>query len=715
MALANLGRDLIAAGETRIRRAGLLVRLPRARTPMIVTDEFIVEFRPGVTRTQIDSLNLLHHVQAKGKLGLLANDYVLTATRRSSSDALDLANRYHENPLVRFAHPNLLQLDEPASSPRGGIGQRRESSVGPVLCGAAGFEPNDPLFCDQWHLDNRQQHGGVIDADIDAPEAWAITRGSASVVIAILEGDGFDTLNVDILSNLWTNPGGASDTWAKNNDVHGWNFYDPNPLLVNGLCDGPVVDAHTNTCGSDSFDDDDDMYHGTEVAGLAAGRGDNNAGVSGVCPQCRLMLVKKEPGEDGTAIAIRYAYEMGAQVINMSFLRGRTWIVEEQIALARTAGAVVVASVPEPITGIDECGTGLYGAQYVIAVGGSDNFDIRVPRSGTGPCLDLLAPGWVANTAPAVSEKNDSSKFWPHVSGIVTTDQTGAAGQNSDKASTIGCKLLPESADLDYTMCFSGTSAAAPIVSGVVGLMKSLNQNLSVDDVTDILHKTADKIDGAAAAYDANGQSTTHGFGRVNAMCALRWIQGSTDCTPVVTEAPAETPTETDPPTGTDPPAGNVTSGNLITAPVELGVRAGFSFFRGGPDDRNVLNVPGAGPRARPVVYVDWLIGTNWMLEGQLGYSRTWDAESMPDETRWGAAIQLAYTYGLAYVGIQAAVDRVSISGGTSTTDWAWGAAIGVRYLPTSFFALRAEALYRHWPTSSPTELGLALGAGVVF
>ena len=46
---------------------------------------------------------------------------------------------------------------------------------------------NDPIYPDQWYLHNTGQEGGVVDADIDAPEAWEITRGSMKTVVAVLD------------------------------------------------------------------------------------------------------------------------------------------------------------------------------------------------------------------------------------------------------------------------------------------------------------------------------------------------------------------------------------------------------------------------------------------------------------------------------------------------------------------------------------------------
>jgi subtilisin family serine protease len=88
---------------------------------------------------------------------------------------------------------------------------------------------------------------------------------------------------------------------------------------------------------------------------------------------------------------------------------------------------------------------------------------------------------------------------------VVTTDRLGVAGHTAD----------------DYYAGFGGTSAAAPLVAGIAGLLLSLNPDLTRDELQQILEHTADKIDAAGADYDAAGFSERAGFGRVNAARAL--------------------------------------------------------------------------------------------------------------------------------------------------------------------------------------------------
>ncbi|MBE3131558.1 MAG: S8 family serine peptidase [Acidobacteria bacterium] len=140
--------------------------------------------------------------------------------------------------------------------------------------------PNDPHFSLQWGLHNAGQSGGTADADIDAPEAWNIFTGSSDNTIAIIDS-GIDYAHVDLQPNIWTNPGetgGGKETDGIDNDGngyiddwHGWDFVnnDNNPM-----------------------DDFDPYYHGTHVAGIAGARGNDGAGVAGVCWNVKLIALK---------------------------------------------------------------------------------------------------------------------------------------------------------------------------------------------------------------------------------------------------------------------------------------------------------------------------------------------------------------------------------------------------------------------------------------
>ena len=227
---------------------------------------------------------------------------------------MEVANAFFESGLVKWAEPNFVQQYDKS------------------------FIPDDPLFLNQWHLHNTGQGGGAADADVDASEAWNLQQGSPDITIAILD-DGVELSHEDLAANIFINPGEVPGNGIDDDDngfiddVNGWDFSDndndPNPAVA-----------------EDS--------HGTAVAGVAAARGQNAIGVSGVCQNCKILPIKIITGDtfanDGTiATAIRYAASL-ADVLNASWGGGApSSAIEVAIIDATTTGrggkgAVVVAA-----------------------------------------------------------------------------------------------------------------------------------------------------------------------------------------------------------------------------------------------------------------------------------------------------------------------------------------------------------------------------------
>jgi subtilisin family serine protease len=242
--------------------------------------------------------------------------------------------------------------------------------------------------------------------------------------------------------------------------------------------------------------------HGTAVAGIAAARGDNGIGVTGICPRCRILPIRVHGSSNlATAAAFRWAIEQGADVITNSWGYTRGGPVGGADAAVRDAidtaardgrggrGAVVVFGMTN--RSVDNCGAqaDISSLDSVIAVGVSNHHD-EIGGSGFGACMDLVAP----------ARPQDRSTV-----GVPTTDRTGLDGYS----------------DGDYFMNFGGTSAAAPLVAGIAALLLALNPDLTSAEVQRILEQTADKIDPLNAAYDAAGFSARAGYGRVNAARAL--------------------------------------------------------------------------------------------------------------------------------------------------------------------------------------------------
>lgn len=338
--------------------------------------------------------------------------------------------------------------------------------------------PNDPLLNQQWALHNTGQTGGTIDADIDAPEAWCLETGNASVIIGILDSGSDWThedlgLGFDPYQNIYLNPG--EDEWIDPND----------PTTGNGIDDdgnGFIDDWK----GWDFFNNNNDSrgpyFHGTHVAGIAAAKTSNERGIAGVAggwagPGSQMMIVGVGDFFPSGAIlddAIYYAALNGAKIITMSLTVGQSQAIDDAIDFARNTMGVLV-----------DCAAGNTGgpvqypakAPYVLAVGASDHNDQKPSWGSYGPRLNIAAPG----------------------ENILST--------------TLGNGYVNA----------SGTSMAAPHIAGVAALVRSANPNLTVGQVEDILQQTAGKVGGYNYNWDPTlpGHSQEFGYGRTNVYQAV--------------------------------------------------------------------------------------------------------------------------------------------------------------------------------------------------
>jgi hypothetical protein len=486
-AIANLSRTIVSEGAEFVAYAGFTATPQGAKTPLIVTTEFIAQFEQGVTDEQIASFNKDNGVEIVEPDPFVKNQFLLQVTEASPLDALDMANRYYESELTVFAHPNFVTV----------IDIRQ-------------FIPNDRLFGNQWHHQNSGLSGGTVDADVDTPLAWDITRGATGTIIAVID-TGFDMTHRDLVPNFWVNPGDLpgngvdDDANGYVDDVNGYDF--------RGNDGDPAPDADTWR-----------EAHGTSVAGTAAARGNNALGVAGGCPNCSLMLIRVPQAVGQQAEAFGYAQQMGAQIITNSwgYMIGTptTDAVVNAINNAATMGrggrgAVVLFAMNN--LNVNDCGANpdISSLPNVIAVSRSSNTD-RFDLSGFGNCMDVLAPSWGGGAGTLA---------------ITTTDRQRNAGYNNNNPNppNIGCPSTepapPPTDASDYTLCFVGTSTGTPLTAGIAGLILTMNPNLTRLQVQQLLQDTADKIEDSAGNYATNtGFSTpaTHGWGRVNSFEALR-------------------------------------------------------------------------------------------------------------------------------------------------------------------------------------------------
>jgi thermitase len=225
---------------------------------------------------------------------------------------------------------------------------------------------------------------------------------------------------------------------------------------------------------------DDENGHGTHVAGIAAAATNNSLGVAGVAWQCRIMPLRilDEKGEGSTVSiisAVDLAVDQGADVINLSLgTKSSDSLLQAAVDRAYNAGVVVVAAAGNKLISKGETDEPFYPAAYpqVIAVAASDSANIVPVFSIRGDYVDVAAPG-------------------------VSIKSTFLSGYN----------------------IMSGTSMAAPHVSGLAALMMSINPALTPAQIATALKTTATDI-------DAPGVDIASGYGLINASASLQAVPG---------------------------------------------------------------------------------------------------------------------------------------------------------------------------------------------
>ncbi|MBI3994818.1 MAG: S8 family serine peptidase [Nitrospirae bacterium] len=265
----------------------------------------------------------------------------------------------------------------------------------------------------------------------EAPAAWDLTTGSSGVVIAVI-GTGVKWDHADLAANIWMN---ADEIAANGIDDDGNGFIDD----IRGW---NFEFDNNNPTGIDG--------HETSVAGVAAAIGNNGVGITGVCWQCKIMPLRISYTTIDVTDALYYAINNGAKIVNMSFgdydpgEYGPDATVEIAVDFGVSNGVMIIATA-----GNNSINTRRYpGAlENVIGVAATDASDNRAGFSNWGDWVDIAAPG----------------------SSVLSTTLAGYG-------------------------TVSGTSFAAPYVSGVAGLLFSRFPSLTLQDARLILEYTVDRL-----------------------------------------------------------------------------------------------------------------------------------------------------------------------------------------------------------------------------
>ncbi len=311
-------------------------------------------------------------------------------------------------------------------------GQEIAAASVATIGGVTSVFPDDPDFDLQWGLHNDGNGIGCTDdADIDAPEAWKIETGEIEdpVIVAVVDSG-----------------------------------VDPHPEFVDRMVDGRnTADSDPDETGDGCF-----IYHGTHVAGIVAAGWNDELGMAGVCPGCRIMPIDVLDDALGgcrgsisdLSAGIAWAADNGADVINMSlqycFLSGlEQLLLQNALDFATNLDVVLVAA-----TGTNYlCDMGVIAwpgrSASTLAVGG-------ITCDGTQALLGVSA-GWTSNDGPEIDV-------------VAPGDHIYSCG--------VG----------DTYQYLDGTSMATPHAAGAAALIRSSLPTIPNTAIIQLIKDTADDL-----------------------------------------------------------------------------------------------------------------------------------------------------------------------------------------------------------------------------
>lgn len=360
-------------------------------------------------------------------------------------------------------------------------------------------QPNDPEYNRQWPFFNTGQTGGTAGVDLDLEAAWDITTGGLTpsgdtIVICVID-DGLDPSHQDFGDNLWVNYAEIPDNGIDDDnngfvdDYRGWNAF------------------------FDNDDIDDTNVHGTPVTGLIGAKGNNNLGIAGVNWDVKLMIVSGGANRESENIQA-YSYALTHR--------------QRYNQTAGQEGAFVVAT------------------NFSQGIPLPDDVDEEFPLWCA--LLDSLGEAGILNVASAPNEEVDvdiakdypadcASDFLVMVTSVDANGQYAGRGFGSQ---TIDLASFGEqvwtTTNLNGYGPETGTSFAAPLVSGAIGLLYS-SPCLSLKAIADSDPASAALLvkeylyQGVIEDPSLDGKIFTEGWLNINNSIQL-YLNACTDCNP---------------------------------------------------------------------------------------------------------------------------------------------------------------------------------------
>lgn len=390
------------------------------------------------------------------------------------------------------------------------------------------YPVNDTYLDAQWGINNTGSYtyyiGGTSyqetskeGVDINLFEGWDAyrARNDSEVIVAIID-TGVCYEHPDLVEHMWINPGEIPDNGIDDDgngyidDVYGWDFYNN---------DNTVFHSETYTDPSGTVGEDD---HGTHIAGIIAATADNGVGVTGVASNVnvKIMSLKINGGKnaEGTAEnaikAIKYAEEMGAKVVNLSWGSYspdedlRIAIEESKMLFVCAAGNNGVDTDVKPMYPASFDCDNIISVTYINPMGklvsSTSGYFATLKGSNYGlKSVDIAAPGTdILSTVPnGYAYKSGSSMAAPFVTGMAAI----AFAYNPDfYATQVKDAILSTAkyyADMDQKM----TSPGIPDLKGMIEKLPDLRKDREKPHIKTLEEMNGSKLYVTVQATDPDG------------------------------------------------------------------------------------------------------------------------------------------------------------------------------------------------------------------
>lgn len=311
---------------------------------------------------------------------------------------------------------------------------------------------NDPKYPQQWGLKNTGQNGGIVGMDINVEPAWNYSTGEG-IVVAVID-EGVQLNHPDLQENIY------------------YISYD----------------TETNTSPSRIYGD-----HGTSCAGIIGAVKDNNIGVAGIAPDCKLMSISNtlrlsDLYVSNIAKGINWAWMNGADIISNSY------------------HAPMSSYITDAINNAVNNGRNGLGCPVLFASGNDNISSVNYPAS----LANTIAVGAMS---PCGERKNPNS--------CDGEDWGCNYGLGLDVVAP-GIYIPTTTIGGGYVDNFSGTSAACPHAAGVMALILSANPCLTIEEARSILCISCDKLPAYSYTEKQGLWNNEVGYGKINAYEAVK-------------------------------------------------------------------------------------------------------------------------------------------------------------------------------------------------